>query len=141
MAHNTTAQIPPAAPDSTSAKFGCHAASAPAASAFANPDAFDIVDFRQEELKIDFPADIRTGLAAPDGVQKTLPTLLVYDEPGLQLFQDITYLDEYYLTNAEIAILEAHAARLAREIQPHSIMLELGSGYAPLALTVQMLQD
>lgn len=36
----------------------------------------------------------------------TLPTMLLYNEKGLQLFEAITYNDHYYLTNSEIEILE-----------------------------------
>ena len=122
MPSNALSQHASTAPGPTSA---CELAAA----AGAHQNAFDIVDFCQEDLRIDFPADIRAGLDAPEG-QKTLPTLLVYDEPGLQLFEDITFLHEYYLTNAEISILEQNATRLAEEIEPHSIILELGSGYA-----------
>lgn len=61
--------------------------------------------------------------------EKTLPTLLLYDNKGLKLFEDITYLDEYYLTGQEIAVLERHAERIAERIPPDAILLELGSGY------------
>lgn len=57
-----------------------------------------------------------------------MPTLLLYDEKGLQLFEDITYLEEYYLTNAEIEVLTTHAEAIARLIEPDSQIIELGSG-------------
>ena len=57
-----------------------------------------------------------------------MPTLLLYDEEGLQLFEEITYLDEYYLTNAEIETLNTHAEAIARLIKPGSQVIELGSG-------------
>lgn len=40
----------------------------------------------------------------------------------------ITYLDEYYLTNDEIALLTAHAAEIAQHISSGSMVIELGSG-------------
>lgn len=58
-----------------------------------------------------------------------MPTLLLYDEQGLKLFEDITYLDEYYLTNAEIEVLEKHADEIAKYVQHGSQVVELGSGY------------
>jgi uncharacterized SAM-dependent methyltransferase len=65
----------------------------------------------------------------PDaGKEKTLPTLLLYDVDGLKLFEKITYLDEYYLTNAEIEVLETYADNIADRIKPNSIVVELGSG-------------
>lgn len=38
----------------------------------------------------------------------------------------------YYLTNAEIEVLEANAEQIARRVQPGSVLVELGSGYAEL---------
>jgi L-histidine Nalpha-methyltransferase / hercynylcysteine S-oxide synthase len=49
-------------------------------------------------------------------------------EAGLKLFEDITYLDEYYLTNAEIEVLEKHARDIAERIPGGSRLVELGSG-------------
>lgn len=40
----------------------------------------------------------------------------------------ITYLDEYYLTNAEIEIFQNSAQEIANFISSGSIILELGSG-------------
>lgn len=40
----------------------------------------------------------------------------------------ITYLEEYYLTNAEIEVLERNAEEMARNIQAESMVIELGSG-------------
>lgn len=40
----------------------------------------------------------------------------------------ITYLDEYYLTNDEIALLESYSAEIARHIPSGSMVIELGSG-------------
>jgi hypothetical protein len=59
---------------------------------------------------------------------KTIPTFVLYDKLGLQLFDQITYLDEYYLTNAERAILENHADSLAEKVRNNSIIIELGAG-------------
>jgi uncharacterized SAM-dependent methyltransferase len=60
-----------------------------------------------------------------------LPTLILYDEPGLKLFEKITYLDEYYLTNCEIAILKSKSDEIAKRmgLKDGSIVVELGSGY------------
>ncbi|KOS20554.1 Meiotically up-regulated protein [Escovopsis weberi] len=54
--------------------------------------------------------------------------MLLYDQEGLQLFEDITYLDEYYLTNAEIEILEEHCLAIAKAIPERAMIVELGSG-------------
>lgn len=58
-----------------------------------------------------------------------MPTMLLYNEAGLKLFEDITYLEEYYLTNAEIEVLNHHADRIADRIGTGSQLIELGSGY------------
>lgn len=87
-----------------------------------------IFDIRVGESEFDMLQDIKQGLRPKNGEQKTLPTMLLYDEAGLRLFEEITYLDEYYLTNAEIEVLEKYADRMAERIQPGSVVVELGSG-------------
>lgn len=89
-----------------------------------------IIDIRNGADFVPLVDQIRQGLNVPEGQEKKLPTLLLYDKRGLQLFEKITYLDEYYLTNQEIEVLEQNAPRIAERIalQPDSIVLELGSG-------------
>ncbi|KAF2020110.1 hypothetical protein BU24DRAFT_341702 [Aaosphaeria arxii CBS 175.79] len=87
-----------------------------------------VLDIRVGATEFDILKDIKAGLRPNDGGEKKLPTLLLYDEAGLRLFEKITYLDEYYLTNAEIEVLEANADRIAQHIEPGSVVLELGSG-------------
>ena len=89
-----------------------------------------IFDIRQGELDFSLVEEIRKQLNAGAGQAKRLPTLLLYDEQGLKLFEDITYLEEYYLTNAEIEVLRNHADEIAQHICAGSIVVELGSGYA-----------
>lgn len=45
--------------------------------------------------------------------QKTLPAKLFYDEAGCDLFNRITELPEYYVTRAEVALLDVHAGEIA----------------------------
>lgn len=42
--------------------------------------------------------------------------------------KQITYLQEYYLTNAEINVLERSAHSIAKAIPSGSMVIELGSG-------------
>jgi L-histidine Nalpha-methyltransferase / hercynylcysteine S-oxide synthase len=91
----------------------------------AAPVIIDIRKARAEESILD---NIKNGLRPDLGGDKTLPTLLLYDVTGLKLFEKITYLEEYYLTNTEIEVLEKYAGQIAERIQPNSIVLELGSG-------------
>ena len=86
-----------------------------------------ITDIRQGGADICLLHEIRQKLNPGKGERK-LPTMLLYDEKGLQLFEEITYLEEYYLTNAEIETLNTHAEAIARLIEPGSQVIELGSG-------------
>ena len=88
-----------------------------------------IVDIRQKEFNDSILDEIYGGLQLGTGKEKTLPTMVLYDERGLKLFEDITYLEEYYLTNAEIDVLSTYAADIADQIPSESRMVELGSGY------------
>lgn len=97
----------------------------------------NIIEIRQDREELDLLKDIKTGLRPLNGEGKTLPTLLLYDAAGLKLFEKITYLDEYYLTNAEIEVLEKYASSIADRIMPNSIVLELGSGYVLSMLAVR----
>lgn len=88
----------------------------------------EIIDIRVDTAKSDVLADIKNGLRPKDGGEKKLPTLLLYDSDGLRLFERITYLEEYYLTNAEIETLETYGSRIAERIPSGSVIVELGSG-------------
>ena len=75
--------------------------------------------------------DVRRGLTAP---AKSLPPHLFYDEEGSSLYEQITELEEYYLTRTERAILARHAPGMvalaaAGTEQPLSV-IELGAGSA-----------
>lgn len=85
----------------------------------------NIIDIRSDSGGFELKKLIRNGLREEE---KTLPTLLLYDNKGLKLFEDITYLEEYYLTGQEIAVLEKHAEKIAERIPQDAILLELGSG-------------
>lgn len=65
------------------------------------------------------------GLAQP---QKTIPSTWLYDWDGSELFERITEVEEYYLTRAEIALLDAHAAEMAAEVGHAAVVVEIGSG-------------
>ena len=88
----------------------------------------EIIDIRPGPTEFDILQDIKDGLRPAHGGEKTLPTMLLYDEAGLRLFEKITYLEEYYLTNAEIEVLETYANQIAERVRPGSVVVELGSG-------------
>jgi L-histidine N-alpha-methyltransferase len=68
--------------------------------------------------------EIIAGLMAP---RKHLPCKFFYDETGSKLFEEITRLEEYYLSRAEKSILERHAGDLMRGVEGASLV-EIGSG-------------
>jgi uncharacterized SAM-dependent methyltransferase len=106
----------------------------------------DILDIRHAAVEINLKAEVLSQFHTRDGPRK-LPTLLLYDERGLQLFEkvrrssrlppastphanalQITYLDEYYLTNDEIEVLETFARDIVQDIPSGAMIIELGSG-------------
>ncbi|EGE82230.2 hypothetical protein BDDG_05173 [Blastomyces dermatitidis ATCC 18188] len=87
-----------------------------------------IMDIHVNDLKDSLVNDIYAGLKPSHGGAKSLPTLLLYSTEGLRQFEDITYVDEYYLTNAEIEALTTHAAKIVNQLPENAQLLELGSG-------------
>ena len=73
----------------------------------------------------DFGASLMNGLSKP---RKTLPCRFLYDTTGSALFEEITTLEEYYLTRAEISILEAYATVMTAERGDEAVLVEFGSG-------------
>ncbi|KAJ5900851.1 Ergothioneine biosynthesis protein 1 [Penicillium subrubescens] len=96
--------------------------------ALKNVDTVEIVDIHQDDLEFSLVDDLYKSLNPAEGTPRSFPTLLLYDTKGLKLFEKITYLDEYYLTNAEIEILTTHARRIVERIPQNAQLVELGSG-------------
>jgi len=86
----------------------------------------EITDIRSSTI-IDLRKAIESGL---NSFPPILPTMILYDEPGLKLFEKITYLEEYYLTNCEIEILKNKSDEIAKRLnlKEGGILIELGSG-------------
>lgn len=74
---------------------------------------------------------VLAGLHKPQH-QRTLPTILLYDERGLRLYDDITtHLQAYYLFGAEEQILADHSADIVRMMgagKGEGVIVELGAG-------------
>jgi len=68
------------------------------------------------------------GLLVAPGQQKTLSPWLFYDERGSQLFEDITRLDEYYLTRTEREIFAVNAKQIVASLGGPVSFVELGAG-------------
>ncbi|NUP54663.1 MAG: L-histidine N(alpha)-methyltransferase [Gemmatimonadaceae bacterium] len=79
--------------------------------------------------------EVLRGLCA---TPKTLPPKLFYDATGAALFERITTLPEYYLTRAELEILDARAAEIATLAGPRCALVEYGSG---AGIKVRLLLD
>jgi L-histidine Nalpha-methyltransferase len=71
--------------------------------------------------------DVRRGLTARP---KTIEPKYFYDSLGSALFVAICELPEYYVTRAEVEILERHADQIARKFGSLERLVELGSGNA-----------
>jgi len=69
--------------------------------------------------------EVLRGLRA---TPKTLPPKLFYDAAGAEMFERITTLPEYYLTRAELEILQKRAGEIAELTGPGAVLVEYGSG-------------
>ncbi|MBE7439871.1 MAG: L-histidine N(alpha)-methyltransferase [Spirochaetales bacterium] len=81
-------------------------------------------------MSADLDASIRRGLGQKP---RSLPSILFYDAEGSRLFEEITRLPEYYLTRAEISILQrateiTGAIQSAGQRNGPSLVFELGAG-------------
>ncbi|KAL6414597.1 hypothetical protein AUP68_01128 [Ilyonectria robusta] len=106
-----------------------------------SPSSPEIIDIRGEHVEFNLKEEVISSFN-PDEGPRTLPTLLLYNEKGLQLFEEITYLDEYYLTNYEIEVLKKSSADIARRVPEGSMLIELGSGnLRKVCLLLQAFED
>ena len=70
-------------------------------------------------------AEVLAGLR---GRQKTLPSKLLYDAKGSELFEQICDVEEYYPTRTELGILRGHGADIGASIGARPLLIEYGSG-------------
>ncbi len=94
----------------------------------------DVHEHSQDDNGLAIRKEIVQGLQRPAG-SKTLPTMLLYDERGLRLYDDLTTeAPEYYLFGAEEEILKNKANDIVRVMHGGSgvvaneVVLELGAG-------------
>ena len=69
--------------------------------------------------------EVLSGLS---GHPKSIPSKYFYDEAGSRLFEEITRLDEYYLTRIERTILEDHLGEIAELLGEDVLVVEPGAG-------------
>jgi len=105
-----------------------------------------------DDLTAPHVIDIRSGvseLLSSEEIERSLkaeppsfPSLLLWNEQGLQYFERVTYAKEYYLTNCEIELLKQHSHKIASRIEPGSVIVELGSGsLRKIMILLQALED
>lgn len=82
-----------------------------------------MIRFKEED-----DAELQAVLDGLTGPQKTIASKYFYDEPGSALFEEITRLPEYYLTDTELHIMESCVAEIADHIGPRASLIEFGSG-------------
>ena len=70
-------------------------------------------------------SEIVDGLSAD---QKQISPKYFYDERGSQLFDDITQLPEYYLTNTELGIMRDNIIEMVALVGKQASLIEFGSG-------------
>ncbi|KPZ53434.1 MULTISPECIES: L-histidine N(alpha)-methyltransferase [unclassified Pseudoalteromonas] len=80
---------------------------------------------QQSITDLDFLNDVLHGLAQQ---QKSLPCKYFYDDKGAALFEQITSLQEYYVTRTELAILENHSKAIANILPENLSIIEPGCG-------------
>jgi dimethylhistidine N-methyltransferase len=84
----------------------------------------EIVSRETQQLEA-FRADVARGLSQ---AKKMVPSRWLYDDQGCKIFEDITRVDEYYLTYTETDILREHAREIADFCGEEAVLLEYGAG-------------
>lgn len=72
-----------------------------------------------------FMSDVIAGLSQG---QKALPCKYLYDEDGSRLFEAICDTSDYYVTRADLAVLDQHLPEMAQLIGEQVHVIEFGSG-------------
>lgn len=80
---------------------------------------------KKDVIRNDFADAVTAGLRQ---TPKSIPSRFFYDAKGSELFERITELEEYYPTNAEIALLDSHADEIADLAGAGVGLVEFGSG-------------
>ncbi|KAL4074657.1 histidine-specific methyltransferase [Scleroderma yunnanense] len=96
----------------------------------------DVLDIRPTDASRQLADQIAKGLDAPFN-KKTLPSVILYDEVGLLLYDKFSAESpEYYHFAAELEILKGHADEIVRAMHKHTgntivpgeAIIELGAG-------------
>ena len=90
-----------------------------------NGNASELLDIKNNQSELCLVQLVRESLCDP---KPSLSSLLLWNGRGLQLFEKITQLPDYYISGLEKQILEQHCEDIARKIQPGSMIIDLGCG-------------
>ncbi|KAJ3222741.1 hypothetical protein HDU81_009623 [Chytriomyces hyalinus] len=72
---------------------------------------------------------VSTSPIIQDVLVRSIPTLVLYDDNGLNIFNDITHVDEYYITSAEMQIFKDKSNEIAQtHVGNNGVLIELGVG-------------
>jgi uncharacterized SAM-dependent methyltransferase len=84
-----------------------------------------IFDIRQDIDYLGVPEDIINGLSSDP---PSLPSFLLWDDKGLELFDRFSQTASYYPFHSEIEILNRCASEIAGNVPPGGALIELGCG-------------
>ena len=93
-------------------------------SQFCRRSCIEIKDYLDSTSQSEIRKDVFNSLTAK---QKFIPSKYFYDASGSQLFEEICLLSEYYLTRAEMGILQESASDIMKPFRGGDL-IELGSG-------------
>ena len=101
-------------------------------------DAVPVIDIRGNASNSNTDLDLKKSISSAiqsknvkfgDSMIRSIPTMVLYDDKGLQIFDKITYSPDYYLTMSEIDVFVHHASEMAKNhIPDNGIVVELGCG-------------
>ncbi|KAI0478120.1 histidine-specific methyltransferase [Xylaria cf. heliscus] len=84
-----------------------------------------ILDIRQGQSSFDLGEEIVNGMTCQP---RSLPSLLLWDDKGLEHFNQLTQTPTYYPFHAEIEILRKYGSSIGSRIPANGMLLELGCG-------------
>lgn len=94
-----------------------------------NPSPVNMLDIRQHgENSSNLRDELVSSLTKPRPL-KAVPSILLWDDRGLELFDEITTCPDYYPTRAELALLDQHSDDIVTAVGQNRIIIELGAGY------------
>lgn len=82
-------------------------------------------DIRQSSELLDLKSCLVSGLTSP---QKSLPSLLLWDEQGLENFDAWTQCPHYYPKQRELEIIHRYKDEIAQSQPGELVLIELGCG-------------